>query len=69
METDGGYEAPGEQREANAALIAAAPAMRKALEQIRDRSQTTGQSFEDQCFDNTETARAALALATPEGKG
>lgn len=34
VESDGGYEAPLEQREANARLIAAAPELLEALEEV-----------------------------------
>lgn len=72
IEDDGGYEAPPEQREANARLIAAAPDLLAALKTLLLTSEWADETgyVEDVGFVNLETvqqqAHAAIAKATGE---
>jgi len=60
IETDGGYEAPPEQREANARLLAAAPDLLSALRDLLEIGQAKAAFHVAEC----NMARAAIAKAT-----
>lgn len=66
IETDGGYEAPSEQREANKALLVSAPALFAALQDCLTERTELVETAPYAQKSLTEKIRAALALAQKE---
>lgn len=67
IETDGGYEAPAEERQANAALIAAAPELLAAVEllhaaTVRVQAELTTAALVELCAAQ-DVASSAIAKA------
>jgi hypothetical protein len=63
IEDDGGYEAPLEEREANAHLLAAAPALLAACKAFMELWRDCDMRPEDECHEVAGIIREAIAEA------